>query len=169
MPEEETLRVAGVVKESIVDGPGLRYVIFTQGCPHRCEGCHNAHSWPTEGGQFRAVDALLAEIRHDSLLTGVTLSGGEPFLQARPLAALAQRVKALGLTVWLYTGYRWEELLAENDPHRLALLEHTDVLVDGRFDQTRKSYAARFRGSLNQRLIHVPQSLAQGRVVLWGD
>ncbi|MDR0671342.1 MAG: anaerobic ribonucleoside-triphosphate reductase activating protein [Oscillospiraceae bacterium] len=161
------LRVAGRLRESIVDGPGLRYVIFTQGCPHRCEGCHNTHTWPTDGGEEAEPEALLAEMQADGLLRGVTFSGGEPFLQADALAALARRARALGLDVWVYTGYTWEELRAADDPAWNGLLAETDVLVDGRYRREERSYHRRFRGSANQRLIDVSQSLAGGGVVLW--
>jgi anaerobic ribonucleoside-triphosphate reductase activating protein len=161
------LRAAGRVRESIVDGPGLRYVVFSQGCPHRCEGCHNPHTWPADGGEEVDPEVLLAEIQADGLLRGVTFSGGEPFLQADALAALARRVHALGLDVWTYTGYTWEELCAADDPAWNRLLAETDVLVDGRYRRDEQSYRLRFRGSANQRLIDVPQSLTAGGVILW--
>jgi len=168
MSDEQTLRIAGRLRESIVDGPGIRYVVFTQGCPHRCPGCHNPHTWPMEGGEETTVSSLLAEIRLDPLLQGVTLSGGEPFLQAGALAELAEAVRFEGLDVWTYTGYTWEELMENENPAWKLLLEQSDVLVDGRYEQLLRSYGARFRGSSNQRLIDVRNSLILGSAVLWG-
>ncbi|MDR0380605.1 MAG: anaerobic ribonucleoside-triphosphate reductase activating protein [Oscillospiraceae bacterium] len=167
MREAVGLRIAGRLRESIVDGPGLRYVIFTQGCPHRCEGCHNPHTWPPDGGEEAEPETMLAEMKADALLRGVTFSGGEPFLQADALAALARPARASGLDVWTYTGYTWEELRAAEDPAWNRLLAETDVLVDGRYHRDERSYRLRFRGSANQRLIDVPKSLAAGEIVLW--
>lgn len=168
MPESEVLRVAGRVRESIVDGPGLRYALFTQGCPHRCAGCHNEHTWPMDGGEDMTVDDVIAEIQKDPLLQGVTLTGGEPFAQAGPLTALARRIHTeTGLNIWVYSGYTWEELTAGKDTAWRALLLETDVLADGRFEIEQKTYGLRFRGSRNQRLIDVPRSLDAGEVVLW--
>ena len=167
MPDKQRLRLAGRVRESIVDGPGLRYVIFTQGCPHTCPGCHNPHTWPPEGGEETPVSLLLSEIRRDTLLRGITLSGGEPFLQAGVLAGLAQAARAGGLDVWTFSGYTWEELTEAQSPDWMSLLAQTDVLVDGRYVQARKTYKLRFRGSLNQRLIDVKKSLEAGRVIFW--
>ena len=164
---EINLRLSGRVRESTVDGPGLRYAVFTQGCPHACPGCHNPHSWPLEGGEQISVAELLLDIRRDKLLRGVTLTGGEPFLQAGPLAVLAQAARTCGLDVWAYTGYTWEQLRRAGDPDWPALLLQTDVLVDGRYERERREYRLRFRGSANQRLIDVGKSLDAGHVVLW--
>ena len=161
------LTIAGVIKESIVDGPGIRYTVFTQGCPHHCPGCHNPQTWAFEGGQKTTPQELFADFQKDPILKGVTFSGGEPFCQAAECAALARIARERGLNVWAYTGYTYERLLAGEVPDALALLEQVDVLVDGPFVEAEKSYAALFRGSTNQRLIDVPKSLAAGAVVLW--
>ena len=167
MSDGTKLRLAGRVRESIVDGPGIRYVVFTQGCPHACPGCHNPRTWPPDGGEEKGIDELIEEVARDGLLRGVTLSGGEPFLQAAPLAVLARAVRSMGLDVWVYTGYTWEEIKRADKPQWNALLECTDVLVDGRFLEGEKSYGLRFRGSANQRLIDVPASLRENKPVIW--
>ena len=167
MSDETKLQLAGRVRESIVDGPGIRYVVFTQGCPHACPGCHNRHTWPPEGGEPVEVQTLLEEISKDQLLRGVTLSGGEPFLHARPLIGLAREVRRMGLDVWLYSGYTWEEILQSDDPSWPALLQNVDVLVDGRYLEAQYNFSLRFRGSENQRLIDVAKSLETGEPVLW--
>ena len=161
------MRIANVVSDSIVDGPGLRFTVFTQGCPHHCPGCHNPETHDPAGGRPVTVEELAEQMLSNPLLDGLTLSGGEPFDQAEECAALAARAKARGLSVWAYTGYRYEALLEKGEPQVLALLEQVDVLVDGPFVEALKSYDALFRGSTNQRLIDLPKSRAAGAVVLW--
>ena len=162
-----TLRLAGVVNESIVDGPGIRTAVFVQGCPHHCEGCHNSHTWDFNGGYDREVDDIIAAVSKNPLLKGITLTGGEPFSQAEALTELAEKAHALGLDVFTYSGYTFEELTAgfEEHPEWKTLLEQSDYLVDGRFDITQKSLMLRFRGSKNQRLLDVKKSLAENRAI----
>lgn len=159
------MHIAGLVQDSIVDGPGFRFTLFTQGCPHRCPGCHNPDTWAAEGGREETVEAVVAEMRKNPLTDGLTLSGGEPFEQAAECAQVAAAARADGLNVWTYTGYTFEELFAMDDPAVRQLLQLTDVLVDGRFSLAEKSFDVRWRGSRNQRLIDVAQSLAGGRAV----
>jgi anaerobic ribonucleoside-triphosphate reductase activating protein len=165
VPGTEFLTIGGIEGESIVDGPGFRYTVFVQGCDFRCPGCHNPHLQSFAGGHHLAVAEAVAAVKANPLLSGITLSGGDPFTQAGPCAALAERIRALGLSVMTYTGYRWEDLLAADKPEWRRLIEATDILVDGPFIQAQKNIGLRFRGSANQRLIDVPQSLAAGRVV----
>lgn len=161
------MRIANTVSDSIVDGPGLRFTVFTQGCPHRCPGCHNPDTHDPAGGQEAAVDELAEKLLSNPLTDGLTLSGGEPFCQAEECAKLAAAAREKGLNVWTYTGYTYERLISGEVPGAMDLLAQTDVLVDGPFVEAQKSYAALFRGSTNQRLIDVPRSLAAGQVVLW--
>ncbi len=161
------MRIANTVSDSIVDGPGLRFTVFTQGCPHHCPGCHNPDTHDPAGGREIPVDELARQMGQNPLIQGLTLSGGEPFAQAADCARLAAAAHQVGWTVWTYTGYSWEDILSNKDPAWQALLAETDVLVDGPFLEKEKSYELRFRGSRNQRLIRVKESLAQGRVVLW--
>ena len=162
------VRLFGTANDSIVDGPGLRCAIFTQGCPHRCEGCHNPASHDPNGGYEADTADLIASIKRNPLLDGVTFSGGEPFLQAKPLTHIAKEAHARGLNTMAYTGYTWEELLAGATAENgwLAFLRELDLLVDGRFVLEERSIELQFKGSKNQRIIDVPQSLAQGHVVL---
>ena len=159
--------MAGVVPESIVDGPGIRYAVFVQGCPHGCPGCHNPQTHPFAGGQVRDTGELFAQIQKNPLLKGVTLSGGEPFCQAAPLAELARQVHGVGKDVVAYTGYVYEDLLAMEDPAVQALLGETDLLIDGPYVQAQRDLELCFRGSESQRLIDVKQSRAAGHAVLW--
>ena len=161
------MRIANTVSDSIVDGPGLRFTVFTQGCPHRCPGCHNPDTHDPAGGREASVEELAARLLANPLTGGLTLSGGEPFFQPEECARLAAIAREKGLDVWVYTGYTYERLLGGEVPGAAALLDQTDVLVDGPFVEAQKSYAALFRGSTNQRLIDVPRSRAAGQVVLW--
>ena len=163
MPEK--LRINGVIGESVVDGPGIRTVVFVQGCPLRCPGCHNPQTHSFDGGYEEEVGDLLAEIRSDPLLSGVTFSGGEPMCQAGALCDLAKGARGFGLHVAVYTGYTFEELLAENDPDRMRLLSLSDVLIDGPFVMEKRNLTLRFKGSSNQRILDVRRSLLSGAAV----
>lgn len=161
------MRIANTISDSIVDGPGLRFTVFTQGCPHGCPGCHNPETHAPSGGREVSVGELAGLLGENPLLQGLTLSGGEPFLQAGECAALARLAREKGLDVWTYTGYTYETLTDMHRPDWDRLLSVTDVLVDGRFVEAQKSYAALFRGSANQRLIDVAATKKAGRVILW--
>ncbi|OXS26812.1 MAG: anaerobic ribonucleoside-triphosphate reductase activating protein [Acetobacterium sp. MES1] len=160
------IRIAGVVKESIVDGPGIRLVVFAQGCPHHCEGCHNPATHDFNGGQLVAIDAIIDEMKKNPLLDGITLSGGEPFLQPEGFSELAKCAQAAGFHVMTYTGYTFETLLEKKDQRWQRLLRYTDLLVDGRFEAEQKSLLLKFRGSHNQRIIDVKKSQQKNQLVL---
>lgn len=163
------ISLSGVTGDSIVDGPGLRLTIFTQGCLHHCPSCHNPQTHDPEGGSWADTEDILAAAAENPLLDGITLSGGDPFLQPVPCLALAEGAHKIGLNVWTYTGYTWEALWEENAPEKIALLKETDVLVDGPFLLAERSLELRFCGSRNQRLIDVKKSLAEDKVVLWEE
>lgn len=167
----DTINLYGTASDSIVDGPGLRYAVFVQGCTHHCPGCHNPESQPAQGGTLTPISDVLADIRANKLISGVTLSGGEPFEQPEACAALACALKADGYSLWAYSGYLYDDLLARaaSEPAVGQLLDAIDVLVDGPFIEAQKSYTLKWRGSANQRLIDVPRSRAEGRVVLWSN
>lgn len=160
------IRINGTVNDSIVDGPGLRFAVFTQGCPHDCPGCHNPETHDRAGGRMDDTDALIQRMRENPLLLGLTLSGGEPFLQPEACLALARGARALGLDVWAYSGYTYEALMGMGEAVQ-ALLGACDVLVDGPFIQAQRSLDLSFRGSRNQRLIDLKASREAGRVCLW--
>ena len=177
---QQTINIAGIMEDSIVDGPGLRTAIFAQGCPRRCEGCHNPESWAFGTGTDMTVQDLFWRVKKNPLVRGVTFSGGEPFSQAEPFTELAKLLKANGYEVASYTGYTFEELLENGTPAQKQLLaaldilvdgefvlaqRNLDLLVDGRFIEAERNIELRFRGSENQRILDVPQSLAQGRAV----
>lgn len=158
------IRLFGIAQESIVDGPGLRLGIFTQGCLHDCKGCQNPGSHPLNGGKLRDTDEIV-ELMKNPMLDGITLSGGEPFLQPRSCAELAREAHARGLTVWCYTGYTYEQLVALGEP-KTELLNEVDVLVDGRFDITQRSLDLYYKGSKNQRTIDVMETRKAGKIIL---
>lgn len=155
------IRISGIVNDSVVDGPGFRLAVFTQGCPHHCAGCHNPQTHDFEGGREIDTQEIIEKLRGNPLLDGITLSGGEPFCQGAACAELASAAHALGLNVWTYSGYTYEQLLA-GDAEQRALLAETDVLVDGPFVLPQRTLELRFRGSANQRLIDVKASTAAG-------
>lgn len=154
------MRIAGIVNDSIVDGPGLRLAIFAQGCPHHCPGCHNPESHDFAGGSDMDTEKIIARMDANPLLDGITLTGGEPFEQPDACRILADAAHARGLNVWAYSGYTFEQLCAV--PEKRRLLEACDVLVDGPFLLAERSLDLRFRGSKNQRVLKVSELLAGG-------
>ena len=164
MAQTDTLRIAGLVDESIVDGPGFRYAVFTQGCIHNCPGCHNPHTHDPNGGREISIREIVDNIKKNPLLDGITLTGGDPFLQAGPCAVLAEKVKQLGLNVVTYTGYTFEEILER--PDDIPLLNQTDILIDGPILIEKRSLDLLYKGSENQRMIDVPASLKAGKAIL---
>lgn len=161
----QTIRIAGTIGESIVDGPGMRYVIFTQGCPHHCPGCHNPETHDFNGGTEMTTEALLTDITKNSFIKAVTFSGGEPFSQPAPLAEIAQALKKQGYHLMAYTGFTFKALMASGDPAVHDLLSQLDLLVDGPFILAERNIDLRFRGSANQRILDVPASLAAKEAV----
>ena len=155
----KTIRLYGLVEESIVDGPGYRMVIFVQGCPHKCVGCHNPGSHDFNGGFEMNIDEIESIFKRNKLLSGITLSGGEPFCQAVQCAEIAKRAHNCGLDVWVYSGYTYEQLLdmsySDHDSVIKVLLDETDVLVDGPFVLEERSMDLLFKGSKNQRIIEL--------------
>ncbi len=165
------IRIAGIVHDSIVDGPGLRYVIFTQGCPHRCDGCHNPETHDFAGGKLTDTDKLYEDCVENPLTKGVTFSGGEPFCQAEALYELGTRFRERGYHLMSYSGWTYEELLkkSESEEYVGKLLSILDLLVDGRFELQNRSLMLTWRGSTNQRIIDVPASMAAGSAVIYMD
>ena len=161
------MRMAGTVQDSIVDGPGFRFTVFTQGCSHHCPGCHNPQTHDTSGGTEHTVEELLERMRSNPLTDGLTLSGGEPFEQPEDCLLLAQGAHESGLNVWSYTGYLFEFLRDQGTEAQKALLRELDVLVDGPFLLEQRTLSLPWRGSRNQRVIDVPKSLENGDVVLF--
>lgn len=164
--EDVTIRIMDIMHSSSVDGTGFRDVLFVNYCPHRCEGCHNPKTWDKANGKDVSLKEVFDDLMESSF-TNVTFSGGEPFEQAQELAILAEAIKAGGKSIWIYSGYTFEEIMA--DENKFKLLSLCDVLVDGRFDKNKTELNLKFKGSTNQRIIDIPQTLKQGDVVLFDD
>lgn len=165
---KNTIRIAGVVRESIVDGPGLRFTVFCQGCPHHCEGCHNMATHDFSGGYDCEISRILEAIDENPLLDGVTFSGGEPMCQPEACYNLAVQVKERGLNIVTYTGFTYEELITmgESNIGVKKLMDLTDILVDGRFVLEERDLTLPFRGSANQRLIDMNLTRELGKLTL---
>ena len=166
--KKNAIRIAGVVRESIVDGPGLRFTVFCQGCPHGCKGCHNMATHDFSGGYDCEISKILDAIDQNPLLDGVTFSGGEPMCQPEAFYNLAVQVKERGLNIVTYTGFTYEELLqmAEKDKWIKGLMEMTDILIDGRFVMEERDLTLIFRGSRNQRVIDMNLTREKGELAL---
>lgn len=160
-------RIFGTADESYVDGPGIRFSVFVQGCPHHCPGCHNPESHDFSGGREADTEEIIRRMTMNPLLDGLTLTGGEPMCQPQICLELARAAKAAGLNVWCYTGYTLEQLQAEGDADRLALLDAIDVLVDGPFLLAERSLELKYCGSRNQRLIDMKKTRQAGEIIRW--
>ena len=162
------VRLSGIAYESLVNGPGIRRVFFSQGCKHNCEGCFNPDTHDFNGGEDRDMDELIEEVEDNPMLKGITFSGGDPFERAEEFAYMARCFKAQGLNIWSYTGYTYEFIMNSLDsrPEWGEFLKYIDILVDGRFEEDKKDETIRFRGSNNQRIIDVQESMNTGVVVV---
>ena len=165
---EKTIRLSGIAYESLVNGPGMRRVFFSQGCKHNCKNCFNTDTHDFDGGEERDIDELIEDTLHNPILRGVTFSGGDPWEQADKFAYMAKSFKEKGLNVWSYTGYTYEYIL-ENKDKRLGwndLLNSIDVLVDGRFEEEKQQDGLKFKGSTNQRIIDIKESMILNEVII---
>lgn len=165
---EKKIRIAGIAYESLVNGPGMRRVFFSQGCRHNCKGCFNEDTHDFSGGEEMDMDLLIEDLKDNPMINGVTFSGGDPLEQASKFAYIAKEVKKLGLNIWCYTGYDFEYIV-ENFNNRdgwRELLNNIDVLVDGKFEINKKRDGLKFKGSENQRIIDVKKSLRSNKIKL---
>jgi len=171
MDAKKEIRIAGVVKESIVDGPGIRFTLFVQGCPHNCPQCHNPQTHDFNKGEIVAHDKVLNAIFKNPLLSGVTFSGGEPFLQAESLYLIGKKIKEKGLNLLTYTGFLFEDLIkmSKKDLYILKLIELNDYIMDGKFEVENKTFNKTFVGSSNQRRIDVKKTIENGYNVIEKD
>ena len=168
----ESIRLAAdLTIDSIVDGPGLRAVLWTQGCAHHCPGCQNESTWDFKGGADVPISVVLEAIDELEYQDGITFSGGDPMFQPEACNIIANHCKNKGLNIWVYTGFTFEELMlmAKRKPIYLDFLKKIDVLVDGRFIIAERDLSLLFRGSRNQRLIDVPKTLETGNIVLFDE
>lgn len=162
--KDVSIPVMGVLEDSVVDGEGLRFALFVQGCPHHCKGCHNPQSWDMTNNNLLTLYEIYRKVADNPLCEGITFSGGEPFLYTRQLRMLAEAIHNLGKTVWAYTGWVLEELILRKDA--VALLDNVDVLVDGEFKIENRDRSLMFRGSSNQRVIDIKETCRKGSIAL---
>lgn len=168
----EYIRLAADLQtDSIVDGPGLRAVLWTQGCAHHCPGCQNPQTWDFNGGGLVPLKSVYEAIDELEYHTGLTISGGDPMFQASQCLKVAKYAKSKGLNIWVYTGFTYEELvkMSEKNPIYTDFLKEIDVLVDGRFKIEERDLSLLFRGSRNQRLIDMPKTLKSGKVIVLNE
>jgi len=163
----ENMRLAAIVSESLADGPGIRMVIFVQGCPHKCPECHNPDTWNPDGGYEMPISKLLRKIKTTrKKYHGITFSGGEPFLQAADVAKLAEAAKKRGWDVVVSTGYLYEDLIKNPDSSVQSLLSIADILVDGPYVHSLQDTSLPFRGSSNQRVIDLKATRTNGEIIM---
>ena len=151
--------------DSIVDGEGIRSVIWFQGCSHNCPGCHNPETHDFKAGVEVSLKTMKKQIDELEYQSGVTFSGGDPMMQVEALYELAFYVHEKGMNVWVYTGYTFEEIISNNNTYQIQLLKLADILVDGKFVMDLKSFDVQFRGSSNQRILDVKKSLEKKKAV----
>lgn len=161
------IRLAGLIHESLVNGPGIRRVFFSQGCNHNCEGCFNKETHDFLGGELFDIDELINDIKDNPLIKGVTFSGGDPFEQSDKFAYMAEKLKKMDINIWCYTGYKFEEIIEGkgNNKSSIELLNNIDVLVDGKFEISKAKENLKYRGSDNQRIIDVKKSLKEQKII----
>ena len=158
------MKIIKIIDGTSVDGPGLRTSIYFSGCSHHCPGCQNPQTWDINAGNDTDIDDVLKTVIDNDF--DVTFSGGDPLFQVEEVTELAKRIKQIGKNIWCYTGYTYEQILA--DSKLSQILPFIDVLVDGRFDINLRDISLRFRGSANQRLIDVQKS-QPGKIAIWED
>ena len=160
------MRVAGVIRDSLVNGEGIRDVLFVQGCPHHCKGCHNMNTWSIDGGKKLTTQELVDTFKDSP--NNITISGGEPFDQWCEMLDFMYWIRAIhhDKRFWIYTGYKYEQIkwIVEN-----YFLSYVDVIVDGEYIEDMKKPNCLYRGSSNQRLIDVRKTVENGNIVLWEE
>lgn len=156
------LNINGILKHSSVNGPGVRFCVFTQGCSHHCFNCQNKNTWEPNCGTNIDVEELSNEIKQTKFIDGVTLSGGDPLEQLTPVLELCKKLKEDNINIWLYTGYTFEEIKNSN---MIEVLPYVDVIVDGRYDEKLKSSNLIFRGSSNQKIIDIQKTLKSKKII----
>lgn len=165
---KKTIRLSGIAYETLVNGPGMRRVFFSQGCKHACPGCFNEDTHDFNGGEDRDMDELIKDVLENPILKGVTFSGGDPLERAEEFSYMAKAFRKAKLNVWSFTGYTFEYILEHMNERAgwKSLLENIDVLVDGKFDETKTQDGLKYRGSTNQRIIDVQESLKKDEVIV---
>lgn len=164
----KNIRLSGIAYESLVNGPGMRRVFFSQGCKHNCKGCFNPDTHSFDGGEEKNMDELIKDVLRNPMIKGVTFSGGDPFERAEEFSYMAKKFRENNINVWSYTGYMFEDIMSNLDIRNgwKELINNIDVLVDGRFEEDKKEEGLKFRGSSNQRIIDIPKSIKSNKIVI---
>lgn len=164
----KNIRLSGIAYESLVNGPGMRRVFFSQGCKHNCKGCFNPDTHSFDGGEEKNMDELIKDVLRNPMIKGVTFSGGDPFERAEEFSYMAKKFRENNINVWSYTGYMFEDIMSNLDIRNgwKELINNIDVLVDGRFEEDEKEEGLKFRGSSNQRIIDIPKSIKSNKIVI---
>lgn len=160
------MKISGIVEESIVDGPGIRFTIFFQGCTHNCYKCHNPETHDINKGYEMSINDIISKIENTPYIDGVTLSGGDPLMQIDDCIELCKEIKKRYLEIIVYTGYTYEQLIKSNNPKYLELFNYIDYLVDGPFIYSLLDLSLKYKGSSNQRIIDIKNSLLSNQIVL---
>jgi len=160
------MKISGIVEESIVDGPGIRFTIFFQGCTHNCYKCHNPETHDISKGIEMSVDELINKIKEVPYTDGVTLSGGDPLMQIDECLELCKKLKELDLNIIVYTGYTYEAMLKMNNKKYQELFNYIDYLVDGPFIYSLLDLTLKYRGSSNQRIIDIKETIKNNKIVV---
>lgn len=162
------LQIGGFLENSLVNGDGIRAIIFVTGCKHNCNSCQNEFMQDFNYGDSVSVYDMLQRIKKCMpIIKGVTFSGGEPFESAAALSQLSEGIRGLGLNIWCYSGYTYEEIAYSGDSDKLRLLKLIDVLIDGKFHEELMTGASRYTGSSNQRIIDIRKSILGNEIILW--
>lgn len=163
------IRLAGIAYNSLVNGPGMRRVFFSQGCRHNCKGCFNPDTHDFNGGMLLEIDDLVKDVINDPMIKGITYSGGDPFYQVEAFNELTDKLRShnKNISIWAYTGFVWDELKARPDMWSLA--RKLDVMVDGEFREDLNQDGLKLRGSTNQKIIDIKKSIREGRIILWKE
>ena len=176
MSRKLKIRIANIIEESFVDGEGIRFAIFVQGCFHNCKDCHNPSTHDFNGGKILDTEDIISKFKRAPLISGITLSGGEPLCQIKAVTELAAAAQNAGLSVWCYTGSIYENLIEDlSDMEKKfftlddvnQFLKYVNVLVDGPFIESQRDLTMSFCGSRNQRIIDVQKSRDQKKIILW--
>ncbi len=146
-----------------MDGPGLRTSIYLSGCRHKCYKCHNPQSWSFEAGDTYSLEELIHEIEIEGF--NVTLTGGDPLFQPENVGNLCRKIVESGLKIWIYTGFSWEEII--DSPKLRSVIKYAEAVVEGKYIDELRDKDLLFRGSSNQRIIMVKESLESGNIVEW--
>lgn len=160
------MKISGIVEESIVDGPGIRFTVFFQGCIHNCYKCHNPDTHDINKGKEMSINEIINKLKEVPYTDGVTLSGGDPLMQIDDCVELCKKIKEMDLNIIVYTGYTYDAILKMSNPKYRELLNYIDYLVDGPFIYSLLDLSLKYKGSSNQRIIDIKETIKKNEIVI---